>query len=389
MRSWGTAFIDETSERRSLIALHLTPGLGPRFIARLVRVFGSATAAWGAPESALRAVPGVKPRLAAVIARGRDGVDVDGELRRAERAGARVVTWLDASYPARLRLLRDPPPVLYVRGTWLDSSVPAAAIVGTRRASAYGLGIASALAQVVAGAGGAVISGLARGIDAAAHAGALRAGGVTVGVLGCGVDVMYPPEHRSLIEAVRRQGAVVAELPMGTRPRPQQFPPRNRLVSGLSDAVIVVEGDVDSGAMITARFAVSQGRPVFAVPGSVHAPSSRGPHRLLAEGARILARPEDVLEVLGLSPQASRALGAPDGGTCDQVGPIEARVLAVLGEDAVHIDAIVARTGCGAAAVAGALLALEMNGLVRHLPGKHFMQARGVRCCWASGRPGQ
>jgi DNA processing protein len=177
---------------------------------------------------------------------------------------------------------------------------------------------------------------------------------------------------------VRRQGAVVAELPMGTRPRPRQFPPRNRLVSGLSDAVVVVEGDVDSGAMITARFGASQGRPVFAVPGSVHASSSRGPHRLLSEGARILTRPEDVLEALGLSPRMPRAPDAPAAGVRAPAGPAEARVLRVLGDDALHIDAIVARSGCEAAAVAGALLVLEVRGDVRQLPGKRFVRASGA-----------
>ena len=368
----GTDSTDDACERRSLIALHLTPSLGPRRLARLVRGFGSATAASSAPESALREVSGIGPRLAAMIVRERQCVDVDRELRWADRVGARVVTWNEADYPARLRPLRDAPPLLYVRGTWPDGAAPSVAIVGTRRASAYGLGIAGTLGQVLARVGGVVISGLARGIDAAAHTGVLRAGGVTVGVLGCGVDVVYPPEHRSLIEAVCRQGAVVAELPMGTRPRRQQFPRRNRLVSGLSDAIIVVEGDVDSGAMITARFAGAQGRPVFAVPGSLYAPASRGPHRLLAEGAKILTTPEDVLKVLGLSEPMPRVPAAPDAGMRDQVDPLETRVLAALGEAALHIDAIVARTGCEAGAVAGALLVLEVRGLVRQLPGKHF-----------------
>jgi DNA processing protein len=378
--------VSDAGERRSLIALHLTPFLGPRRIARLARVFGSATAAWHASEAALRAVPGVGPRLAGMILRARACVDVDGELRRAEHAGARVVTWLDADYPARLRRLLDAPPVLYVRGTWPDVAAPAVAVVGTRRASSYGLGIARALGGAVADAGGAVISGLARGIDAAAHAGALRAEGVTVGVLGCGADVTYPPELGSLMEAVRRRGAVVAELPMGTRPRRQQFPPRNRLVSGLSDAVVVVEGDVASGAMITARFAVSQGRPVFAVPGSVHAASSRGPHKLLSEGARILTRPEDILAALGLSWTAPRAPAAPADGAHAQRDPTEARVLGVLGDDTLHIDAIVARSGCDAAAVASALLVLEVRGVVRQLPGKRFAQEPGAQS-WGSGVP--
>ncbi len=368
----------DTCERRSLIALHLTPSLGPRRIASLVRGFGSASLVWQAPVHALRAMPGIGPRLAAAIVFARVRVDVDREVTRAERAGARIVTWLDADYPARLRRLRDAPPVLYISGTWPESTVPAVAVVGTRRASPYGLGIADALAEILAGAGAVVTSGLARGIDAAAHTGALRAGGVTVGVLGCGADIAYPPEFRSLMETVRCRGAVVAEQPMGTPPRPQQFPPRNRIISGLCDAVVVVEGDVDSGAMITARFAQSQGRAVFAVPGNVHAPSSRGPHRLLSEGARIVTQPEDILKALGLSRTISGVPAALATGPGTPIGPVEARVLAVLGGDALHIDAVVARSGCGAPAVGAALMALEVRGVVRQLPGKHFVQARGA-----------
>ena len=376
-------------ERRSLIALHLTPSLGPRRIACLARAFGSAAAAWHASDPQLRAVPGIGPHLSAKIVRARTCVDVDRELRRAERAGARVVTWLDAGYPARLRRLPDAPPVLYVRGAVPDAAVPAVAIVGTRRASPYGLGIAGALAQAVARAGGVVASGLARGIDAAAHMEALRAGGVTIGVLGCGADVVYPPELRSLMEAVRRQGAVMAELPMGTRPRPQQFPPRNRIVSGLSDAVVVVEGDVDSGAMITPRFVAAQGRSVFAVPGSVHARSSRGPHRLLFEGARILTRPEDVLEALGLSRTVPREPAPAADGPRVRIGPTERCVLAVLGDDPLHIDVIVSRSGCGTAAVAGALLDLEVRGVVRQLPGKRFVLAPRAQSCWSDLHQGE
>jgi len=364
--------MDDMHERRWLIALHLTPGLGAVRIARLVRALGSAAAAWGASASVLAGMPGIGPRLAARIVCGRDGVDVDRELHRAAMRGARVLTWLDAGYPVGLRELRDAPPVVYLRGAWTGGAEPAVAIVGTRRASVYGLGIASALGEVLGGAGVVVISGLARGIDRAAHAGALRAGGATVGVLGCGVDVMYPGEHRSLMEAMQHAGGVMAELPMGTQPRAQQFPPRNRLISGLARAVVVVEGDVDSGAVITARYAIGQGHQVFAVPGSVHARSSRGPHRLLAEGARILERPEEVLAALGLhGPQHALADGPPPGGALS-VGGAEARILAVLDDQPLHIDGIASRAGLGAAEAAGALGALEVRGLVQGFPGKNY-----------------
>ncbi len=372
--------MDDVRERRCLIALHLTPALGAVRIARLVRALGSAASVWEAPEPALARVAGIGPRLAALIVSGRRRADVDGELHRAAVRGVRVLTWLDEGYPAPLRELRDAPPVVYVRGAWAVGSParasacgsgesgtpPAVAVVGTRRASAYGLGIAEALGEVLGGAGVVVVSGLARGVDRAAHGGALRAGGVTVGVVGCGVDVVYPADHRSLMEAMQHRGGVASELPMGTPPRAQQFPPRNRLISGLAQAVVVVEGDVDSGAVITARYAAAQGRQVFAVPGSVHARVSRGPHRLLAQGARILGRPEDLLEALGLQ---GRSRGHPRTGALPGA---EARIMGVLEDQMLHIDAVAARAGLSAAEAAGALCALEVRGLVRRLPGHYY-----------------
>ncbi len=347
------------------------PSLGPVRIARLVQAIGSARGAWDAPEEALAAVPGIGPRLAARIVRRRSAIDVEEELRRAHRAGARVLTWLDAEYPARLRELRDAPPVLYLRGV-VAASGPAVAVVGTRRPSAYGRDVARSLGEVFGSAGVVVISGLARGIDAAAHAGALRPGGSTVGVLGCGVDIVYPPEHRTLMEAMLVRGGVVAEAPMGTPPRRQQFPLRNRLISGLAQAVVVVEGGVDSGSLITARHAAAQGRPVYAVPGSVFAPGSRGPHRLLASGAAVLGDPGAVLERLGVR------WPAPAGGRhAPRLGDNEARVLDMLGEAPVHIDGLVERSGLGAGRVAGALATLEVRGLVRQSPGNRFARRSG------------
>lgn len=385
--------MDDAHERRCLIALHLTPALGAVRIARLVRAFGSAAAACEASDMELAAVPGMSPRVAALAVGWRDRTDVDGELARARACGARVATWCDPDYPAALRDLEDAPPVVYLRGAWSGGPAPAVAVVGTRRASRYGLGIASALGGILGTAGAVVVSGLARGIDRAAHAGALRAGAVTVGVLGCGVDVAYPAEHRSLMEAMRREGAVMAEVPLGSAPRVQQFPRRNRLISGLARAVVVVEGDVDSGAMITARFAMAQGRQVFAVPGSVYTRSSRGPHWLLAQGARILGQPDDLLAALGLAkvPRPSAAAGTGGTGTGGprsaavppDGAPVAAgrgkadpavRILAILDESGVHIDAIAARTGLSAAEAARTLSALVVRGLARQLPGQHYAQ---------------
>jgi DNA processing protein len=260
--------------RRRLVALSLAPGLGAVRIARLVAHFGSVDAVWCAPEDALFAVAGIGRAAAAAIiaARGSGAARADAMLHRAAEGGIQIVTWSDAAYPRRLRGIPAAPPVVYIRGAVGREGMPAVAIVGTRRATPYGLGVAEHLAEVLAARGVEIVSGLARGIDGAAHRGALRSGGRTVGVLGCGVDVVYPPEHRSLMEAmIRAGGGLIAEAPMNTQPAAGLFPARNRIISGLADAVVVVEGGADSGAMITASRAAAQGRKVFAVPGNVYA----------------------------------------------------------------------------------------------------------------------
>jgi DNA processing protein len=332
-----------------------------------MQALGSAQDMFRAREMALAAVPGIGPRLAAHIARWRATVRVDTESCRAATAGARVLTWLDAGYPERLRELHDAPPVVYLCGRWEGVRGPAVAIVGTRRPSSYGVNVAAGLEAALGRAGVIVVSGLARGIDRAAHEGALRAGGVTVAVLGCGVDVVYPPEHGTLMETMLTRGGVVSEVPMRMPPRPQQFPLRNRLVSALADAVVVVEGGVDSGSLITARHGAAQGRPVYAVPGSVFAPTSQGPHRLLAQGARLLHDPQDLLERLGV-PQAA----GPAGSRAERLSEAEACVLAVLDDSPAHIDRVIERSGLGAGQVAGALATLEVRGLVQQSPGKQF-----------------
>jgi DNA processing protein len=336
-------------------------------IARLVEALGTAGDVFTAAEQDLAGVRGIGVRLAATIVRRRIEVDVDDEMRRAAAVGARILTRIDGDYPARLRELRNAPPVLYVRGSWDGSAGRAAAIVGTRRPSAYGLEVAGGLGEVLGEAGVVVISGLARGIDQAAHAGALRGGGKTVAVLGCGVDVVYPREHGPLMEAMLARGAVISEVPMGVPPVPQRFPLRNRLISGLAEAVVVVEGGVDSGSLITARHAADQGRAVYAVPGSVFAPMSRGPHHLLASGATVLQSPGGLLERLGLSAPAR-----PAGTAAAALPADEGRVLDALDDELRHVDDIIERVGLGAGRALAALVTLEVRGLVRREAGQRF-----------------
>lgn len=370
--------------RRRLVALSLAPGLGAVRIARLRDHFASLDAAWLAPHDALLEVPGIGPAAAAAIiaARSSDALGrADAMFCRAAQRGISVVTWVDAGYPARLRGIPGSPPVVYIRGAGARGDRPAVAIVGTRRATPYGIGVAERLAALMAARGVDIISGVARGIDAAAHRAALRSAGRTVGVLGCGVDVVYPPEHRSLMEAmIRAGGALIAEAPIGAAPGPGLFPARNRLISGLADAVVVVEGDEDSGAMITASRAMAQRRPVFAVPGSVYAPGSVGPHRLLGRGAKVLATPDDVLAALA-GGAAQTGMPAGHGGISHQgISSAERRVLAAADPgDARSVDRIAAAAGMDVAAAAAALVALEVRGAVRRVAGGLYVRdAAGV-----------
>jgi DNA processing protein len=282
-----------------------------------------------------------------------------------------VVSRNDPAYPRLLRVIADPPQTLYVRGALRDEDGLAVAIVGSRRASAYGLAVAEWLGRELASCGVTVISGLARGVDAAGHRGALAGAGRTIAVLGCGVDVIYPPEHRRLMAQIAEAGAVVSEFPPGTPPLKHQFPRRNRLISGLALGVVVVEGREDSGAVITADFALDQGREVFAVPGSIFDATSRTPHRLLQQGATPVACVEDILDALGLA--ALRPL-SPAGAPVATEG-IEARVYAQLDLQPRHPDALALRCRLPVAEVSRALTLLEVRGLARALPGRRYVRA--------------
>jgi len=279
-----------------------------------------------------------------------------------------VIRREDAGYPAVLRTLPDAPPVLYVRGEIRPADAVAVAVVGARRASPYGVAVAEWLGAELSRAGVVVVSGLARGIDAAAHRGAMQAGGRTIAVLGCGPDVVYPPEHAGLMAHIVEAGAVLTEFPPGTPPLRHQFPRRNRIISGLALGVVVVEGRADSGALITADWALAQGREVFAVPGGIFAETSVLPHRLLQQGARLVTGVEDILEELRLPVPPSRA-AAPA-----LLDEREAAVFAQLTFDPLHIDVLTRRCGLPVAEVGRALVGLELRGLVRALPGQRYVR---------------
>ncbi len=300
------------TERERLIRLNLIPGLGSTWLRRVLDAFDGLDRLWAADVTELQRVAGISPQAAERLAAARqDDARLSRELALAERCGAAIVTLADAAYPKRLRTIPDPPLALYVRGALAAADETAVAVVGSRRASPYGLQCAERLSEELALRGISVVSGLALGIDGAAHRGALRSGGRTLAVLGSGMSRLYPPQHERLASRVAEQGAVLSEYPLETDPLPHHFPRRNRLISGLSLGVVVVEASGRSGALITADMALEQGREVFAVPGPMTSVTSEGTHRLLKQGARLVTSVEDVLDELRLRPQA---VGASEAG---------------------------------------------------------------------------
>jgi len=355
----------------------LIPGVGPRTGRALLERFGSPEAVLAAAPSQLREVPGVGPKLAEKIVTAADAIDAEGELALCHQRGVSILTEADESYPALLREIADPPGVLFVRGQILPQDGLAVAIVGTRHATPYGLRQAERLAGGLARAGLTIVSGLARGIDAAAHRGALAAGGRTIAVLGSGVLNVYPSEHESLANDVIASGAVVSESPPLAAPLAGSFPQRNRLISGLGLGVIIVEAGLRSGALITARLAGEQGRDVFAVPGRVDMRTSQGCHRLLRDGAKLVETADDVLEELGplvgsTPSQDGRAVRHPAELMLNE---LEQQVLDAIDTDATAVDQIIAQTGLPVPRVLSALSVLEMRRLVRRLSGTSVVRA--------------
>lgn len=354
-----------------ILRLCLIDGVGPRTRMRLLERFGSYRAALAAPSAELQEVPGIGPTLAAKIAAARTSVDAEAELELCRRRGIEILTEDAPSYPRLLREIADPPGVLFVRGRLLAQDALAVAMVGTRHATPYGLRQAQRLAAALARAGLTIVSGLARGIDAAAHRGALEAGGRTLAVLASGVLEIFPPEHAELAEQIAAQGALVSEAPSRAEPLRGTFPQRNRLISGLALGVIVVEAPERSGALITARHAMEQGREVFAVPGSIESRSSHGCHRLIQDGARLVQSVDDVLEELGpLVEAVPQPGGKPIRHPAElQLNEQEAQVLAALGIEPMSIDELAAAAGLPVARVLSTLSVLEMRRLVRRLSG--------------------
>jgi DNA processing protein len=362
------------SDKPYWVGFNHVKGVGAVRLQGLLEHFGSAEAAWNAPADALKAA-GLSERVVGNLLEIRRDLDIEKNYQQTIKRGIHILTLMDEKYPKRLREINQAPPVIYTRGEVTAEDEWGVAIVGTRRITAYGQQVTEEIASMLARHGITVISGLARGVDAAAHQAALAAGGRTIGVLGSGVDRIYPPEHRRLAERMFEKGAIVSDYAPGTGPDAANFPPRNRIISGLSRAVVVVEAGEDSGALITANFAAEQGREVFAVPGNINAPQSQGTNRLIRDGARPLLDPQELIGALDLEMvvehrQARSVL---------PVDATEAALLNLLKNEPLHVDEIQAQSGLAVEKVSAALALLELKGLVRQVGGMNYVAVREAR----------
>jgi DNA processing protein len=349
--------------------LQRLPGVGTRTQHELLEHFGSIENIFSASRGQLDKPLAGKHEAVSAILDGPGAQTFQSEFDWLEQPGHHLLVWTDPDYPVLLREIADPPVMLYVIGQRQVLSNPQLAIVGSRNPSPMGRENAQAFARSVAGAGLTVTSGLALGVDGAAHRGALAAGGTTIAVTGTGLDRVYPARHRELAHEIAAHGALVSEFALGTPPLPENFPIRNRLISGLSLGTLVVEAALQSGSLITARLATEQGREVFAIPGSIHAPQARGCHALIRQGAKLVETAQDILEELGPLASVARASMPENAAPVPTLDAPMAALLQQIGHDPVSVDALIERSGLTADAVSSMLLQMELNGLVSSCPG--------------------
>ena len=357
-------------ERLARLALHLVAGVGPKVGKALIGALGSARAVWEATREALLEIEGVGPSLVQRLAKAKTSADLAREWALLQKHDATFHTIIDPDYPEPLAAFEDAPMVLYEKGGRIGADRDAVAIVGSRGATPYGMRMTKRIAQGLAEAGFTVVSGLARGIDACAHQAALDAGGRTIGVLGNGLSRVYPPEHVKLAEAVCDQGALLAEADMGCAPQAGLFPARNRIISGISRAVVVIEAALKSGTLHTATHAAEQGIPVLAVPGPADSPLCEGTHNLIRQGAHLCTSAADVVALLGEPGRAPvpKSQGVPQSPT----DPLEILVWKALESGPLLADELVRITGLSVGQLAMVNLGLEMRGVIRRLPGNRY-----------------
>ncbi len=367
-------------DKKYWVGFNLIKGIGAVRMQGLVAYFGDLESAWKASPADL-AGSGLGAKVIERVVQARETVDLDKVWEKIEKQGIKILTWQDETYPQRLKEIDQPPPVLYIRGEYLPDDLFAVAIVGTRRVTPYGRQITEELSHFLSANGMTVISGLARGVDAVAHQATLKAGGRTIAVLGSGVDKIYPPEHRTLAEQMMERGALISDYAPGTPPDASNFPPRNRIISGLSLAVVVVEAGETSGALITAEFAAEQGREVFAVPGSILAPQSKGTNKLIQKGALPLLSVNDLMQALDITrvgeQKAARKIMPAD--------TIEAKLLNVLTSEPMQIDEIRNQADLPIEKVSASLALMELKGMVRQVGGMNYVAVREEQSEYKTG----
>jgi DNA processing protein len=360
--------------KRFWVGFNMIKGVGAVRFQGLLTKFGDAESAWKASPEALQS-SGLSQKIVENILNLRSDVDLEKIWAQIQEKGINVLTWDDPDYPRRLKDIDQPPPVLYIKGCLEPEDEWSVAVVGTRRITNYGRQVTEELASCLAQNGVTVVSGLARGVDAVAHQAALNAGGRTLAVLGSGVDRIYPPEHRRMAEMITQHGAVISDYPPGAPPEASNFPPRNRIISGLSMAVVVIEAGESSGALITASFAADQGRDVFAVPGNIRAPQSIGTNRLIQKGAFPLLDIKDLLENLNLT----RVVEHRTARTVLPADATEAQLFDIIGHEPLHVDEIGEKTGMPIDRVSSTLALMELKGMVRHVGGMQYVAVREAR----------
>lgn len=365
------------TEFEALLRLNMTKGIGIRTYKTLLERFGSSEAILSATKSELEAVPGIGPKLANAIVEESKSIDISTEMNLAKEKDVQILPYTSEQYPKHLKTIYDPPLVLYVKGNILETDILALAVVGARRCTYYGLSQAERFSRLLAQKGLCIVSGMARGIDAAAHRGAIQSNGRTIAVLGCGLGVIYPRENIELAEQIARHGALVSEFPMNTPPDFRNFPPRNRLISGLSLGVLVVESALNSGSLITAQWALEQGKEVFAVPGNIDNIYSRGTHKLIKEGAKLVEDITDIIQELG--PLAETLRTSDESATNDprslSLNSQEKKIFSLLSSSPKDIDEIIRIAKLPTSVVSSTLMILEIKKLVKQLSGKRFVKA--------------
>jgi len=357
-------------EKKYWLGLKLVPAIDKRF-SKIINFYETAEEVWYAKKESFLKINGVSSELANEIIKQRESIDLDKNWQRHKKMGIEILTIYDDNYPPLLKEIPNPPNVLFFKGDLIEKYSEAVAIVGSRRATAYGVALAEELALNLSEAGVTIVSGVARGIDSSAHRGALKDKGSTIGVLGCGHDVIYPPENKRLYETISQQGSLISEYPISTRPLKWNFPARNRIISGLSRGVVVVEASEKSGALITVDFALEQGREVFAVPGNTKNILSKGPHKLLKSGACLIETSQDILEELGLSHLVSPQL------QIDRLAKLneeEQKILTCLGWEQKYIDEIIRDLDINPSKTASLLTTLEIKGFIKQDTGKKYLR---------------